>query len=279
MSTLPKKYVFVIMPFRADYKNTFDLAIKTAADDCDMYCQRLDNMIFKENMIVKIYNEINKADIIIADLSTKNANVFYELGYAHALNKTVILLTNKEKDIPFDLRQYQYFLYDKNNLKELREQIKNRLVHFTQNLSNEEYVKIPYDLYIGEQKIIPDHIYNVVHHSHVTSNAFEIAITVMNNSEYYHNIGKNKVYLHIDENIIDKSFISDIIEENKKIILPMQELPSLFPNERKKIKVTIAYRNNDSIVKQYNKTFDVVLKVHMLSSVTNIPFKLHLTND
>jgi nucleoside 2-deoxyribosyltransferase len=52
-----------------------------------------------------------RADLIVADLTGRNPNVFYELGYAHALGKRTLLLTQKIDDVPFDLRHRQLVEY------------------------------------------------------------------------------------------------------------------------------------------------------------------------
>ena len=64
--------------------------------------------IHEEREIINItWEQILRADLIIADLTKKNANVFYELGYAHALGKNTIPLTQSIEDVPFDLRHRQ----------------------------------------------------------------------------------------------------------------------------------------------------------------------------
>src|SRR5258708_21790898 len=44
-------------------------------------------------------------------MTGRNPNVFYEVGYAHALGKIVLLLTQKADDIPFDLKHHQHIVY------------------------------------------------------------------------------------------------------------------------------------------------------------------------
>ena len=44
-------------------------------------------------------------------MTGRNANVFYEVGYAHALGKIVLLLTKNADDIPFDLKHHQHIVY------------------------------------------------------------------------------------------------------------------------------------------------------------------------
>ena len=60
--------------------------------------------MFVEGILERVFNQISKADVIVADMTGRNPNVFYEAGYAHALNKVVVLVTQKTDDIPFDLK-------------------------------------------------------------------------------------------------------------------------------------------------------------------------------
>ena len=50
--------------------------------------------------------------MLVAELTTKNPNVFYELGLAHALRKPVVLVSSNEEDVPFDLRHIRVIVYD-----------------------------------------------------------------------------------------------------------------------------------------------------------------------
>src|SRR2546430_15128697 len=111
MSTLPKPFVFVLMPFEASFNDIYKFGIKGAADDVGAYAERLDEQIFHEGMLDRIFNQISKADVIVADMSGRNPNVFYEVGYAHALGKIVLLLTQNADDIPFDLKHRQHTVY------------------------------------------------------------------------------------------------------------------------------------------------------------------------
>lgn len=111
--TSPKLFVFVLMPFSEEFDDVYRLAIKAACTNAGVYCERVDEQIFQGSILERVYNQISKADLIIADMTGRNPNVFYEVGYAHALNKNVILLTRNAADIPFDLRHYQHIVYSK----------------------------------------------------------------------------------------------------------------------------------------------------------------------
>jgi hypothetical protein len=112
MSTMqPKPFVFVLMPFDPRFNDIYKFGIKGAADEVGAYAERVDEQIFGEGILDRIFNQISKADVIVADMTGRNPNVFYEVGYAHALGKTVLLLTQSTDDIPFDLKHRQHIVY------------------------------------------------------------------------------------------------------------------------------------------------------------------------
>ncbi len=119
-ATTPKPFIFVLMPINDDFSDVYEVAIKSAAVESGAYAERVDEQHFSGSILDRILNQINTADILIADMTGKNANVFYEVGYAHALGKTVILMTQQINDIPFDLKHRQHIEYRANNLRDLR---------------------------------------------------------------------------------------------------------------------------------------------------------------
>lgn len=129
-------FAFVLMPFSQEFDDIYQLGIKAAAEAADILAERLDNQVFyQESMLDWIYNEINRADIIIADMTGRNPNVFYEVGYAHAKQKKCVLLTSKTDDIPFDLKHYRHIIYGK-SISDLKKRltsdlqvIKERILH------------------------------------------------------------------------------------------------------------------------------------------------------
>ncbi len=94
---------FVVMPFGDESDNRYQHVIKPACQDAGLDCRRVDELIFHGDVFQEIYSQIAKADIIIADLSQGNTNVWYELGYAHALGKQTILIAAASERLPFDL--------------------------------------------------------------------------------------------------------------------------------------------------------------------------------
>src|ERR1035438_2210812 len=113
----PKKFVFVLMPFNKDFDDIYLYGIKQSCNDIQVYCERVDEQIFTESILDRVLNQISKADILIADMTDRNPNVFYEVGYAHGIGKKVILLTKNENDIPFDFKHFPHIIY-KNKISE-----------------------------------------------------------------------------------------------------------------------------------------------------------------
>lgn len=107
-----KPFVFVLMPFHENFKDIYKFGIRGAAEEVGAYAERVDEQFFQEGILDRIFNQISKADVIVADMTGKNPNVFYEVGYAHALGKTVVLLTQNTDDIPFDLKHRRHIVYE-----------------------------------------------------------------------------------------------------------------------------------------------------------------------
>jgi nucleoside 2-deoxyribosyltransferase len=103
--------VFVIMPFAEAFDDVYELGIKASVEALGWECQRADEMIHNRDIMCQVCQGIRQARFIIADLTDRNANVFYELGMAHALEKDVILLAQDVGDVPFDLRQMNIVEY------------------------------------------------------------------------------------------------------------------------------------------------------------------------
>lgn len=105
------KLCFVIMPFTNKLNPIYENIIKPVLKDLKYKSLRADEIFTSKPIIDDIWINIKKAKFLIADLTDRNPNVFYELGLAHALSKEVILLTQDLNDIPFDLRHYRIIVY------------------------------------------------------------------------------------------------------------------------------------------------------------------------
>jgi hypothetical protein len=159
--TAPKPFVFVLMPFAPEFDDAYKLAIRPAAEAAGAYCERIDEQIFADNILARLYNQIAKADLLVADMTGRNANVFYEAGYAHALAKTVVLVTRREDDIPFDLKHYPHIIYG-NSLATLKEELSARIAyHFSQPRAEPPTAATQLQFAINRVVLAPDAVVSV----------------------------------------------------------------------------------------------------------------------
>lgn len=105
---------FVIMPFRrSELSALYWTVVKPTVESVPGWrCLRADEHDQATYVIGKtIIQQIEIADIVIADLTTLNPNVFYELGVAHSFATNVLMLADALEGIPFDLHDYRVFQY------------------------------------------------------------------------------------------------------------------------------------------------------------------------
>jgi hypothetical protein len=126
MASRAEIFVFVLMPFDKTFEDIYSLGIKDTASRLGLRAERVDEQIFSEKILERIYRQIEAADIVVADMSGQNPNVFYEVGYAHAKRKMCILLTSDAKDIPFDLKDFRHIVYG-SSIRDLKEKLAKEL--------------------------------------------------------------------------------------------------------------------------------------------------------
>jgi hypothetical protein len=132
-----KLFVFVLMPFEEEFADTYFLGIKNTIETAGMIAERVDEQVFhRQGILERIYNQIEAADLIVADMTGQNPNVFYEVGYAHAKDKLCVLLTKDANDIPFDLKHQRHIIYT--SIQDLRNQLSNDLMVVKGELEDRE---------------------------------------------------------------------------------------------------------------------------------------------
>ena len=117
--------VFVIMQSGEPYDALFEDVIEPVADGMGLKAYRAVD-VYKPGIILQdIIRGIAEAEVVIAEITPPNQNVFYELGYAHALGKTTILLAERGKELPFDIKSYRCIIYD--NTIQGKKDVENQL--------------------------------------------------------------------------------------------------------------------------------------------------------
>jgi len=109
------KKAFVIMPFDDKIANNlYKLSTKPICKEFDLEVQRADEIFTSNPILEDIVSAIEKSAVIIADISGRNANVFYELGMSHMLKRTQTIMITHEKyeSIPFDISHFRIIKYE-----------------------------------------------------------------------------------------------------------------------------------------------------------------------
>lgn len=108
-------YCFVLMPFANAYdlQEVYTKHVRRVAEErCGLRCERADDIHDVSGIMQSVWESVNRARFVIADLTDRNSNVFYELGIAHTLGKPVIMITQSMDYVPFDLRHLRCIVYD-----------------------------------------------------------------------------------------------------------------------------------------------------------------------
>lgn len=103
---------FVAMQFGEPYDTIYRAVIRPKTQKLGFDVVRIDEVNQPGIIFQDIQRKIEDAKVVIAEITAPNQNVYYEVGYARALNKPTILLAQRGKDLPFDIRSYRVVFYD-----------------------------------------------------------------------------------------------------------------------------------------------------------------------
>jgi hypothetical protein len=147
-----ERMYFVIMPFGEkkdldgadiDFDDIYRFFFKKAVEDLGIRCVRCDEIEEAGSIHEKMFEHIYHADIVVVDITTSNANVYYELGIRHALAKGVtVLIRRKGTTIPFNIQGLQVVEYDQAKFSSI-EQAKARIHQIIKNGLHRKYNDSP----------------------------------------------------------------------------------------------------------------------------------------
>lgn len=104
---------FVIMQFTEEFNALYKDVIRPVCESHGYKVVRGDDFYTPGQIMEDVSRSIRSAALIIADVTPDNANVFYEVGFAHAINKPTILLSDKKRErLPFDISGFRTLFYD-----------------------------------------------------------------------------------------------------------------------------------------------------------------------
>jgi hypothetical protein len=131
--TSKKLTAFVIMQFTSEFDTLYKEVIKPTIESYDIECIRGDDVFTNGLILNDIENYIQESFFIVADITPNNPNVFYEVGYAHAIRKPLILLCDSDKrdNLPFDISGFRTIMYSDSigGKTKIEQRLKKHLEH------------------------------------------------------------------------------------------------------------------------------------------------------
>lgn len=141
------KYCFVVSPIGEDGSETrnnadklFKHIIGPVCQSCGFTVERVDQINDFNSITQTIIDKLQSADLVIADISEHNPNVFYEMGYRKCTGKPIIHLKRKNEHIPFDIntiRTFEYDLTDLDSVEAIKERLQQTISAFSFDSSND----------------------------------------------------------------------------------------------------------------------------------------------
>ncbi len=116
--------VFTMMSFKREFRDVY----ATFRDVCRRFefdAERTDESISLERIIPQVEAGIRRSAFVIADVSEVSPNVFYEVGFARALGKDVIMTARRGTQLPFDVVDFPTIFWE--DQTELKESLEKRL--------------------------------------------------------------------------------------------------------------------------------------------------------
>jgi len=197
------------MPFAQTFTDIYNLGIKETCEQAGTYCERVDEQIYQGNILDRVYNQIAKADFIIAGMTGKDANVFYEVGYAHAIGKSTILLTQNNDDIPFDLKHFPHVVYD--NITALKVELKKWVEWNIQNPKIKIENKLSIDIFYQDKNLAREAV-NIDKGYLINGSNYAIPLTIHNNSTETFLMGDFKMACICSNNLEAGLFLNNMSE-------------------------------------------------------------------
>jgi hypothetical protein len=127
-----KPRIFVAMPFRDEMDDVYELAIQGAVREAGFLCERADLSVFTGDVVQWVKDRIRSAEIVVADLTDANPNVYLEVGYAWGCGKPTLLLAKDEGELKFNVRGQKHILYKR--IKTLKPALADALIQLKKSL-------------------------------------------------------------------------------------------------------------------------------------------------
>jgi hypothetical protein len=112
--------VFIVMSFKKEYIDVYD-AYAAVCKDFGFKAARTDQVTSLERITPRILDGIRHSAFVIADVTEKSLNVFYEIGFAEGMGRPVILTAREGTELPFDIKDTPIVFWS--TLNELKQRL------------------------------------------------------------------------------------------------------------------------------------------------------------
>lgn len=120
-----RSHAFIAMPFNDSYEDVFEFGIKPAVHAARLNCHRMDEVPFTGDIVTLMRERIASAEIVVADVSEANPNVYLEIGYAWGVVVPCVLVCNKKHELKFDVSGQRCLFYG--SIKDLQAKLSREL--------------------------------------------------------------------------------------------------------------------------------------------------------
>lgn len=121
-----KPLIFVAMSFDEEMEDVYTFGIQGPVNAAGYLCERVDMSSFTGDILARIKSKIEIANLIIADLTGANANVYLEVGYAWGKERPTLLLAKKGDNLNFDVLNQRCIIYK--NINDLAKKLEADLI-------------------------------------------------------------------------------------------------------------------------------------------------------
>ena len=119
------------MPFSSEMEDVFYFGIQNPVRQLGYICERVDQEAFTGDILDQVRSRIENAELVIADLTGANPNVYLEVGYAWGKARPTVLVINKSDELRFDVHGQRCLRYQ--SIKHLENQLSNELKNLPPN--------------------------------------------------------------------------------------------------------------------------------------------------
>jgi nucleoside 2-deoxyribosyltransferase len=121
-----RQHAFVVMSFHEEDAAAFKEGIRPAVEALGIAALRVDHEHFTGRVTDQIVDRLKRAYFVVAEMSRQRPNCYYEVGFAQALGRPVIMLIDDAAKIHFDIRDFPFIVYSDH--ANLQQQLKERIL-------------------------------------------------------------------------------------------------------------------------------------------------------